>query len=255
MQGLAGKVAIVTGAARGMGRSAAERLVAEGARVLLGDVLVDDGKQVADDLGDAALFTELDVTDAASWEAAVELAEQHFGQVDILINNAGILAFGLIEDMPIDDYRRVIDVNQVGVFLGMKYVVPAMKRAGGGAIVNVSSVEGLGGGAYLAAYTASKFAVRGMTKAAAWELGGDGIRVNSVHPGAIRTPMVLSQLGDEGAEGAEKFIAKKTALKRMGEPDQVAAVMVFLASDDASYMTGSEVAVDGGVSAGSGFAE
>lgn len=253
MQGLEGKVAIVTGAARGMGRCAAERLVAEGARVLLGDVLVDDGKQVADDLGDAALFTELDVTDASSWEAAVALAEQHFGQVDILVNNAGILAFGLIADMPLEDYRRVIDVNQVGVFLGMKYVVPAMKRAGGGAIVNVSSVEGLGGGAYLAAYTASKFAVRGMTKAAAWELGGDGIRVNSVHPGAIRTPMVLSQTG--GAEDAEKFIAKKTALKRMGEPEQVAAVMVFLASDDAAYMTGSEVAVDGGVSAGSGFAE
>lgn len=252
MRGLDGKVALVTGASRGMGRATAIRLVEEGARVVCADVLDDAGKQLADELGDAAIFVHLDVTSEEDWAAGVEAAEREFGRVDVLVNNAGILSFGAIPDLAREEYEKLVQVNQVGVFLGMKHTVPALERAGAGsAIVNVSSVEGLGGGAYLVGYTATKFAVRGMTKAAAWELGGKGIRVNSIHPGAIRTPMVEGQPGF-GAD-AEKFIASKTALKRFGEPEEVASLIAFLASDDASYMTGAEVSVDGGVAASSGF--
>lgn len=252
MRGLDGKVVLVTGAARGMGRASATRFVEEGARVVCGDVLDDEGKQLADELGDAAVYVHLDVTNEDDWAAAIETTEREFERLDVLVNNAGILSFGTIADMPMDDYRRLVEVNQVGVFLGMKHAVPALERAGAGAnIVNVSSVEGLGGGAFLTGYTATKFAVRGMTKAAAWELGGQGVRVNSIHPGAIRTPMVTGQPGF-GEEG-ERFIASKTALKRFGEPEEVAALVAFLASDDASYITGAEVSVDGGVSASSGF--
>ena len=252
MRGLDGKVVLVTGAARGMGRASASRFVEEGARVVCGDVLDDEGKQLADELGDAAVFVHLDVTSEQDWAAAVEATERQFGQLDVLVNNAGILSFGSIPDMPLEEYRKLVEVNQVGVFLGMKHAIPALRRAGRqSAIVNVSSVEGLGGGAFLTGYTATKFAVRGMTKAAAWELGAEGIRVNSIHPGAIRTPMVTGQPGF-GPEG-EQFIASKTALKRFGEPEEVAALVAFLASDDASYLTGSEISVDGGVSASSGF--
>lgn len=252
MRGLAGKTAIVTGAARGMGAAAARRLVEEGASVVLADVLEDEGKQLADELGDAARFMRLDVSDEDAWVEVVSFTEREFGKVDVLLNNAGILSFSLIATLPVADFQKLIDVNQIGVFLGMKHAAPAMERAGGGSIVNVSSVEGLGGGAFLMGYTATKFAVRGMTKAAAWELGDKGIRVNSVHPGAIKTPMVMNQDGMDG-DGAEKWIGKKTALKRMGEPEEVASLMCFLASDDASYLTGAEISVDGGVSASSGF--
>ena len=246
------KVAIVTGASRGMGAAAARRLVAEGARVVIGDILEVEGKAVAEELGDAARFIRLDVTSTDDWAAAVALAESEFGRLDVLVNNAGILAFGALVEMALDDYRRVIEVNQVGVFLGMQAAVPALERAGGGSIVNISSVEGLGGGPFLTAYTASKFAVRGMTKAAAIELGRKGIRVNSVHPGAIRTDMVREQVGGDNAE-AEQWMAKQVALKRMGEPEEVAAVIAFLASDDSSYCTGAEFVVDGGATASSGF--
>lgn len=253
MRGLADKVCIVTGAARGMGAAAARRLVEEGATVVMTDVLDDEGKQLADELGDRARFVSHDVSDEDGWAEVVAYAEREFGRLDVLINNAGILSFSLIADLPREDFQKLIDVNQIGVYLGMKHAGPALERAGGGAIVNVSSVEGLGGGEFLMGYTATKFAVRGMTKAAAWELGKKGIRVNSVHPGAIKTPMVMSQGGMDDDGTAEKWIGKKTALKRMGDAQEVAAVMCFLASDDASYMTGAEVSVDGGVSASSGF--
>lgn len=252
MRGLQGKVALVTGASSGMGRATAVRFVEEGARVVCADIMDEAGKQLADELGEGAIHVHLDVTSEEDWQAGIELAARHFGGLDILVNNAGILSFGAVDAMSRDEYERLVQVNQVGTFLGMKYAVPALERAGRGAIVNVSSLEGLGGGAYLTAYTASKFAVRGMTKAAAWELGRKGIRVNSIHPGAIRTPMVESQPGFN--EDAATFIGRRTALKRMGEPDEVAAVTVFLASDDASYITGAEVSVDGGVAASSGFA-
>ena len=247
---LRGKVALISGAARGMGAAAARRLVAEGARVVVGDILEDEGKATADALGEAARFVRLDVTSADEWVEAVALAEREFGALDVLINNAGILAFGEITAMPLEEYRRVVEVNQMGVYLGMQAAIPALERSRG-AIVNVSSVEGLGGGAALAAYTASKFAVRGMTKAAAIELGPKGIRVNSIHPGAIRTDMVLSQTGGDPA--AEKWMGNKVALKRMGEPEEVAALVAFLASSDSSYCTGAEFVVDGGATASSGF--
>jgi 3alpha(or 20beta)-hydroxysteroid dehydrogenase len=245
------KVVLITGAARGMGEAAARRIAAEGAKVVVADILDDLGKAVADDLGESARYVHLDVTSPAEWAEAIAATERDFGRLDVLVNNAGILAFGGLADMPLDDYRRVVEVNQVGVFLGMQAAVPALERAGRGVIVNVSSVEGIGGGAFLTAYTASKFAVRGMTKAAAIELGPQGIRVNSVHPGAIRTDMVLAQTG--GDERAEQWMAKKVALKRMGQPEEVAALIAFLASDDSSYCTGAEFVVDGGATAGSGF--
>lgn len=245
------KVVLITGASRGMGEAAARRVAEEGARVVIADILDDLGKAVADDLGEAARFVHLDVASAAEWAEAIATTERELGRLDALVNNAGILAFGGLADMPEEDYRRIIEVNQVGVFLGMQAAVPALERAGGGSIVNLSSVEGLGGGAFLTAYTASKFAVRGMTKAAAIELGPQGIRVNSVHPGAIRTDMVLSQTG--GDEAAEKWMAKKVALKRMGQPEEVAPLIAFLVSDDSSYCTGAEFVVDGGATASSGF--
>ena len=250
---LSGKVALVSGAARGMGAAISRRLVDAGASVLLGDVLTDEGTATADGLGDAAAFVELDVTSQEAWTEAVAACEERFGRLDVLVNNAGILAFGKVADMPEAEYRRLVDVNQVGVFLGMQAATPALLRAEGGAIVNISSVEGLGGGALLTAYSATKFAVRGMTKAAALELGRKGIRENSVHPGAIRTDMIEAQTG--GAPEAEAWMAGKTALNRMGEPEDVANVVAFLASDLASYVTGAELAVDGGVTASSGFKE
>ncbi len=253
MRGLSEKICIVTGAARGMGAAAATRLVEEGATVVMTDVLEEDGKRLADELGDRARFVRHDVTDEDGWAEVVAFTEREFGRVDVLINNAGILSFSLIADMAREDFQKLIDVNQIGVFLGMKHTSPVMERGGGGAIVNISSVEGLGAAPLVMGYSATKFAVRGMTKAAAWELGPKGIRVNSVHPGAIRTPMVMGQPGMDGGD-AEKWIGNKTALKRMGEADEVAALMVFLASDDASYMTGAEVACDGGASSSSGFA-
>ncbi|HVS67688.1 MAG TPA: SDR family oxidoreductase, partial [Mycobacteriales bacterium] len=167
-----------------------------------------------------------------------------------LVNNAGILLFNAITDTPLDELRKILDVNLVGVFLGMKHAIPAMKRAGGGSIVNLSSTEGLGATLFCGSYTASKFAVRGITKVAALENGKDKIRVNSVHPGGIDTPMTRAVVDDEG----RKYIASRVAgLKRMGEADEVAKVIVFLASDASSYMTGAELAVDGGATASAGF--
>ena len=247
---LRGKVALISGAARGMGAAAARRLVAEGAKVVIGDILEEEGKATAEALGEAARFVRLDVTSGEEWAEAVAVTEREFGALDVLINNAGILQFASLPDMSVDDYRRVIEVNQVGVFLGMQAAVPALERSTG-VIVNVSSVEGLGGGSFLTAYTASKFAVRGMTKAAAIELGPKGIRVNSVHPGAIRTDMVLAATGGDAA--AEKWMGNKVALKRMGQPEEVAGLIAFLASDDSSYCTGAEFVVDGGATASSGF--
>lgn len=245
------KVCLVTGAARGMGTAIARRLVEEGARVVLGDVLVDEGKAVADELGDQAVFVPLDVTSPEQWSEAVARAERELGRLDVLVNNAGILRFGAVDTMDPADLRALIDVNQYGVHHGLQAAAPAIERAGGGAIVNISSVEGLGGGAFLTGYTGTKFAVRGITKAAALELGPKGIRVNSIHPGAILTDMTLEH-GMDSPE-AVAFVAGKTALGRMGEPHEVAATVVFLVSDDASYITGAELTVDGGATASSGF--
>ncbi|SER81763.1 MULTISPECIES: glucose 1-dehydrogenase [Lentzea] len=241
---LTGKVALITGAARGQGAAAARRFTAEGAQVMITDVLDDQGKELAAELG--AEYCHLDVSSEESWAEAVAFTVQTFGEITVLVNNAGILHFSALADTSLADYQRVIGINQVGTFLGMRSVVPSMKAAGGGSIVNVSSVEGLGGMPYLTAYTASKFAIRGMTKVAAMELGQHGIRVNSVHPGAIDTPMVSEALGRPVDVSP---IGKKLALRRIGQPEDVANVVLFLASDESAYCTGGEFVVDGGATA------
>ncbi|MEV6710483.1 glucose 1-dehydrogenase [Lentzea sp. NPDC051208] len=241
---LDGKIALITGAARGQGAAAARRFAAEGGRVMITDVLDDQGKELAAELG--AEYCHLDVSSEEEWAEAVAFTVSTFGDITVLVNNAGVLHFSALADTTLADYQRVIGINQVGTFLGMRSVVASMKQAGGGSIVNVSSVEGLGGMPYLVAYTASKFAIRGMTKVAAMELGQHGIRVNSVHPGAIDTPMVSEALGrpiDVSPMG------KKLALRRIGQPEDVANVVLFLASDDSAYCTGGEFVVDGGATA------
>jgi len=244
---LDGKVAIVTGAARGQGEAEARSFVAEGAKVVLGDVLDDLGEKIAIDLGDDARYVHLDVTTPVDWTAAVDTAVSTFGKLDVLINNAGILKLGMIEDQSLEDYMAVIKVNQVGCFLGMQAVIPALKAAGGGAIVNTSSVSGFIGTVGLAAYTASKFAVRGMTKVAAMELGHFNIRVNSVHPGGVDTEMVrLPEFGEVESSG----VYEAQPIPRIGRPEEIAKLMVFLASDDSSFSTGAEFIADGGYLAG-----
>ena len=244
---LDGKVALITGAARGQGEAEARLFVEEGARVVVGDVLDDLNEQVAGDLGDDATAVHLDVTDPAQWKAAVDTASSTYGRLDVLINNAGILRLGLIETQTLEEYLAIINVNQVGCWLGMKTVAPALRAAGGGSIVNTSSTSGFIGTPGMAAYTASKFAVRGMTKCAAMELGHAGIRVNSVHPGGIDTEMVrLPEFGNIDSAA----VYGRNPVPRVGRPDEVAQLMVFLASDESSYCSGSEFIVDGGMLAG-----
>ncbi|MEW2504966.1 glucose 1-dehydrogenase [Amycolatopsis sp. CA-161197] len=243
---LDGRVALVTGAARGQGAAAARAFVAEGARVVIADVLDAEGKQLAADLGDAAVFQHLDVGDEDGWTAAIERTVAEFGPPTVLVNNAGVLHFAELKSTTLADYERVVRVNQTGAFLGMRSVVEPMTGAGGGSIVNVSSVEGLAGMPFLVAYTASKFAIRGMTKVAALELGAHGIRVNSVHPGMIDTKMVSEAAG---ADVDVSWVGKKVALGRVGRADEIAPLLVFLASDESSYCTGSEFVADGGATA------
>ena len=239
-----GKVAIVTGAARGMGAAHARQLVEQGARVVLTDVLDTEGETTAAALGAQARFLHHDVTQEVEWRHIVAVTEETFGPVSVLVNNAAIVAYSRIESMQESDYRRVIDVNQVAVFLGMKAVFPSMMKAGGGSIINISSVAGLIGAPHALAYTASKFAVRGMTKAAAVEFASRNIRVNSVHPGLIRTP--LTQPTPESEASIAQFISA-TPLGRAGEPDEVASIVLWLASDESRFSTGAEFVVDGGL--------
>ncbi|WP_027943141.1 glucose 1-dehydrogenase [Amycolatopsis taiwanensis] len=245
MARLDGKTALITGAARGQGAAAARRFVAEGARVMIADIADEAGEALAKELG--ALYQHLDVSDEGDWAAAVSRAVDEFGDLTVLVNNAGVLHFSELGKTSLADYERVIKVNQIGTFLGMRSVVEPMERAGGGSIVNVSSVEGLAALPFVVAYTASKFAIRGMTKVAALELGNRGIRVNSVHPGVIDTQMVRDAAG--GVDIDSSWLGKKVALGRVGRPEEVANLALFLASEESSYCTGAEFVADGGATA------
>lgn len=241
MAQLEGKVALISGSGRGQGAVEARLFVAEGARVMVTDVLETEGAGVAAELGGAGAFTRLDVTDESSWVRAVAATVARFGHLDILVNNAGILADGGIESTALADYLRVVMVNQVGVFLGMKAALPAL-RAQGGAIVNISSVAGLHGSATAFAYGATKWAVRGMTKSAAIEFAPFGIRVNSVHPTFLETPMTAGMMNSDSVER----MLKSTPLGRILRVEEVAQLVLFLASDASSYCTGAEFLIDGG---------
>ena len=244
MSRVAGKVAIVTGGSRGIGQAIAQLLAAEGAKVMIADVADEAGEAVAAEIGANAVYRRLDVRSEADWEAAIAAAEAVFGPVSILVNNAGIARLSAIQEVSEAEYREVIDVNQIGVFLGMKTVFESMKRAGGGSIVNLSSAAGLIGSPTALAYTASKFAVRGMTKVAAIEYGPHNIRVNSIHPGPIKTEMAVRADGTIEPTIA-RFLATLPA-GRMGEPTELAHMVLLLASDEVRYATGAEFVVDGG---------
>ncbi|WP_330256372.1 SDR family oxidoreductase [Nocardia sp. NBC_00565] len=235
-----GKVALISGGARGMGAAHAQLLVAEGAQVVIGDVLADEGKAITETLGDAARFVHLDVSDPADWDAAVTLAKHEFGTLNVLVNNAGIANGAPLQKFDLDKWRRIIDVNLTGTFLGMRAVVEPMIAAGGGSIINVSSIEGLRGAPWAHGYVASKWGVRGLAKSAALELAQHNIRVNSLHPGLIRTPMTAGIPDD----------MVTIPLGRPGTSEEVATFVVFLASDESSYATGSEFIVDGGLVTG-----
>ena len=250
---LDGKVALITGGARGMGKSHVRHFVAEGAQVVFGDVLDDRGLAVAAGLGsEVCRYLHQDVTSEDDWAEAAGLAVEAFGHLDVLVNNAGVLQFATIADMALADFRRVLEVNAVGCWLGMKAVIDPMTKAGGGSIVNISSIEGFTGAAGLSAYSASKFAVRGMTKVAAQELGRFGIRVNSVHPGGVLTRMTLEQAGTYDHVDGAAFI-ESLPIPRFAEPVEISRLVAFLASDDSSYSTGSEFVADGGVLSGPGY--
>ena len=241
---LKGKVAIVTGGASGMGRSEATIFAREGARVLVADVLEKEGQEAAKSIGDAARFVKLDVTSESEWQGVVAAAEREFGKLDILVNNAGISGTYTSDLASTEAWDRLMDINAKGAFLGMKHAVPAMKRAGGGAIVNISSISGFAGqlGVHMA-YNASKGAVRLMTKAGAVQWARDNIRVNSVHPGFM--PAMRTSVGSAKPEWREKALAG-VPMRREGKVEEVAYAVLFLASDEASYITGTELVVDGG---------
>ena len=245
---LNGKVALISGGARGQGEAEARRFVAEGARVVLGDVLETECRAVVESLGEAARGLRLDVTQEEDWARAVATAEDAFGRLDVLVNNAGIVRTGFLEETSLADYRAVIEVNQVGTFLGMRAVVPAMRESGGGSIINISSNAGIEGVQGVIGYVASKWAIRGMTKTAALELGRYGIRVNSVHPGGVATPMIGADDFDSVDQDA---VWSAQPIPRVGQPEEIANLVLFLASDESSYSTGSEFVADGGGLAGS----
>ena len=247
---LEGKVAIVSGGARGMGAAEAKLFASEGAKVVIGDVLEDEGRKVEAEInetGGDAVFIPLDVVSESDWQRAVSTTVERFGKLDILVNNAGIAVWGVLEDTTNEDWDRVMDVNAKGVFLGTKAAIPEMRKAGGGSIINISSVSGLiGQESVQPVYNASKGAVRIFTKAAALQYAKEGIRVNSVHPGSVNTKMIADRINSpEGRERSRSI----TPLGRVAEPIEIAYGVLYLASDEASFVTGSELVIDGGFTA------
>jgi 3alpha(or 20beta)-hydroxysteroid dehydrogenase len=244
---LEGKVALITGAGGGIGSAAARRFAAEGAALVLTDAGASSAAAIAAELGDCAQSAPLDVTSESAWAAVVDQTLAGHGRIDVLLNNAGIFLARSLTETSAEEFRRVLDVNLTGVFLGMRAVAAAMSEQKAGSIINVSSVAGLMGGPYLAAYSASKWGVRGITKVAARELARSGVRVNSVHPGQIDTEMNARQAA-ETPELVERLI-KGIPIGRIGTPEEVADALVYLASDESRYTTGAELALDGGVTA------
>jgi 3alpha(or 20beta)-hydroxysteroid dehydrogenase len=240
MARVAGKVALISGGARGMGAAHAELLVAEGAKVVIGDILDEEGEATAARLGDSVRFVHLDVTKPEDWDTAVSAAVDGFGGLDILVNNAGIANFAPIEDYTLDQWNLIIAINLTGTFNGIKAGIPALKKSGHGSIINISSTAGIKGVAALPGYTAAKFAVRGLTKEIAIDLGRYNIRANSIHPGNIRTPMT------DGLDVDQSLVP----LGRMGDASELSAMVLFLASDESSFSTGAEFIADGGETAG-----
>ncbi len=233
------KVALITGGAhaRGMGGASAKMLVEQGAKVVIGDILDDEGAALAAELGDAVRYVHLDVTSPDDWKAAVDTAVGAFGTLNVLVNNAGIVQVGPLKTLDVSKWQKVLDVNLTGPMLGIKAVIEPMIAAGGGSIINISSIEGMRGAAWVHSYVSSKWGLRGLTKSAALELASEKIRVNSIHPGFIRTPMT-KHLPDDMVTAP---------MGRAGTPEEVATFVVFLASDESSFSTGSEYVVDGGL--------
>jgi 3alpha(or 20beta)-hydroxysteroid dehydrogenase len=247
MSRLAGKIAVITGASQGMGTAHARAFVAQGAKVILGDINDKAGGELAKELGSSALFVKQNVANIGDWKNLLREAEKRFGAVNVLVNNAGILgALAPTTELSEAEFLRVCSINQTGVFLGMQAVLPGMIKAGGGSIVNISSVAGLVAiyGAPNLAYVASKFAVRGMTKQVAVEYGAKNIRVNSIHPGYIKTPMMVAATDENGGEALAQI-----PLKRMADPSEVSNLAVFLASDESAFISGAEHVIDGGMTA------
>jgi 3alpha(or 20beta)-hydroxysteroid dehydrogenase len=240
MERLTGKVALVTGGARGLGAAHARAIVAEGGKVVIGDVLDDDGRALAAELGGAARYVRLDVTSAEDWAAAVSAAVDTYGRLNVLVNNAGIWNHGALGEYTIEQWNKIVAINVTGPFLGITAARDALVAAAPSSIINTSSTAGIQGNPGVHGYVASKFAIRGLTKSVALELGPHNVRANSVHPGVIRTPMI-DGLDVGGQIGA---------LRRIGEPEEVAALVVYLASDESSFQTGAEFVVDGGQLAG-----
>jgi NAD(P)-dependent dehydrogenase (short-subunit alcohol dehydrogenase family) len=244
---LTGKVALISGGARGMGAAEAAMFCGEGASVVIGDVLDAEGKAIESEIGGKGgriVYIHLDVTSEADWRAAVDLAVSRFGKLDVLVNNAGIGAHGRVEDTSAEAWDRVMAINAKGVFLGTKAAIPAMRRAGGGSIINISSQLGLVGSDHTSPhYSASKGAVRLLTKTTALQYAREGIRVNSVHPGPIETPMTAARRSDPAVKA---MMVSRIPLGRYGQANEVAYGVVYLASDEASFVTGSELVIDGG---------
>ena len=244
---LEGKVALITGGARGQGAAEARVFAKEGAKVVIADVLDGDGEKLAAEIGESggdALFIHLDVTSEEQWQSAIAETVSRFGKLDVLVNNAAIWRRGIVEETTGDHWDAIMDVNAKGVFLGTKLVIPEMRKAGGGAIINISSVAGLVGSLTSSAYSASKGAVRLLTKSTAIQYAGEGIRANSIHPGAIDTEMGVQVWPT--AETREEVTAR-TPVGRMGVPDDIAFGALYLASDESSFVTGSELVIDGGM--------